>query len=1082
MITIIIALFIIAGLQRVLPKFSVNRSVTTAMIFIGIGLFGIISATRLPEELYPSITYPQLTVATTYANAAPEEIETLITKIIEEAISTVKNIRQIRSVSKEGLSLVIADFNWGIDMNIAALNMREKIDLVKEMLPRDAEEPIVLKYNPYAMPILIISITGEQSTEELLKITKKVIKDKLEKLEGVASANITGGREREIIVDVDMAELKAANIDLLAVVEALKNSNLNYPAGTTKEKFYEYLLRTMGEFEKVSEISQTPISLYDVEEETKKEKEESRTSYREQEKRIIHKKRVFLLKDIAKVEDTFEEPASYSRYNGKDNISIAVQKQADANIIHTVEKIKLELTRLKDILPKGVNVEIVYDESDYIKSSINGVTESAWQGGLLAFLVLYMFLWNFYGAFIVTISIPVSILATFGLMYFQGFTINMMSLGGLALGVGMLVDNAIVAVENIYRHQHLGVPKKEASIIGTEQVGGPIIASTLTTVAVFLPMVFLGGVIGQIFKDISFTITFSLTASMFAALSLIPLLTSRGKTQYAPQDETTGKKNKWKFDITPPLQYINGKILSLFMNNKTFGLLIVGAVFLGSLGLLGTVNRELMPKVDTGKFTLKVDLPTGTKLEITNNVCKKIEDVLLKQKEIYSVNTIVGSAKRTSAEAAYETLGSHQGQITISLKKDRKITTAEFVQRIRELFQPVIPKYAKIEYIMQEGQFTAGGETTAPVVIKLHGTDINELNELASNIANKISDVKGLYGIETTIASPSPETKVEVDKDKASLYGINVRDIAQTALIAIKGLTATKFKEEGNEYDVTVRLDPKYKKNITGLEGIQIHSPQGFAVTLNELAKLKRGKGPSEIRRFDQQKVIFVSANLFKETLKSVSEKIDNIISGIQKPEGYTIELTGETEETKQSQRNLIFILVLAFTLVYMIMASQFESLWQPFVIMFTVPFSIIGVALALFITRTSINAVSLLGIIILGGVVVNNAIVLIEYLNEMRAEGKPLEESAIESSKIRLRPILMTTLTTVLGLIPMAISRGEGSELRSPLAITVMGGLIFATMLTLWVIPVLYVIVANFLEKLKTKTQTSNFKLQNKS
>lgn len=1063
MITIIIALFIIAGLQRVLPKFSVNRSVTTAMIFIGIGLFGIISATRLPEELYPSITYPQLTVATTYANAAPEEIETLITKIIEEAISTVKNIKQIRSVSKEGLSLVIADFNWGIDMNIAALNMREKIDLVKEMLPRDAEEPIVLKYNPYAMPILIISVTGEQPTEELLKISKKVIKDKLEKLEGVASANITGGREREIIVDVDMAELKAANIDLLTVVEALKNSNLNYPAGTTKEKFYEYLLRTMGEFEKVSEIPQTPISLYDVEEETKREKEESRPGYREQEKRIIHKKRVFLLRDIAKVEDTFEEPASYSRYNGKDNISIAVQKQADANIIRTVEKVKLELTRLKDILPKGVNVEIVYDESDYIKSSINGVTEAAWQGGLLAFLVLCMFLWNFYSAFIVTISIPISILATFGLMYFQGFTINMMSLGGLALGVGMLVDNAIVAVENIYRHQQLEVPKKEASIIGTEQVGGPIIASTLTTVAVFLPMVFLGGVIGQIFKDISFTITFSLTASMFAALSLIPLLASR-KT-FPTQ----------KFDITKLLTYINEKILGLFMRNKISGLLIVGITFFVSLGLLGTVNRELMPKVDTGKFTLKVDLPTGTKLEITNNICKKIEEVLLKQKEIYSVNTIVGSAKRTAAEASYETLGSHQGQITISLLKDRKITTAEFVQRIRELFQPIIPKYTKLEYIMQEGQFTTGGETTAPVVIKLHGTDINKLNELAANVAAKISNIKGLYGIETTIASPSPETKVEVDKDKASLYGINVRDIAQTALIAIKGLTATKFKEEGNEYDVTVRLDPKYKKNITGLEGIQIHSPHGFAVSLNELAKLKRGKGPSEIRRFDQQKVIFVSANLFKETLKSVSEKIDSIISGIQKLEGYTIELTGETEETKQSQRNLIFILVLAFTLVYMIMASQFESLWQPFVIMFTVPFSVIGVSLALFITRTSINAVSLLGIIILGGVVVNNAIVLIQYINDMRKEGKPLTESAIEASKIRLRPILMTTLTTVLGLTPMAVSRGEGSEMRSPLAITVMGGLIFATMLTLWVIPVLYVIVANLLEKFKKKPETSN-------
>lgn len=1068
MVTIVIILFVIAILQKVLPRFSVNRSVTTSMIFLGIGLLGIISVTRLPQELFPPITYPQLTVATNYANAAPEEIETLITKVIEEAISTVKNLKQIRSVSKEGLSLVLADFNWGTDMNIAALNMREKIDLVKEMLPRDAEEPIVLKYNPYAMPILIISVTGEQPPEELLRISQKIIKDKLEKIEGVASANITGGREREIRVDVDMAQLKAANTDLLAVVESLKNANLNYPAGTTKEKFYEYLLRTVGEYEKVSEIPLTPITVYDVDEETRKEKEEAKSTYREQEKRIIHKKRLILLKDIAHVEDTFKEPTSFSRYNGRDNISIAIQKQSDANTIKTVEKVKKELEHLRDILPSGVHMEIVYDESKYIKESIKGVTEAAWQGGLLAFIVLFIFLWSLRNALIVAISIPISVLATFSLMYFQGFSINMMSLGGLALGIGMLVDNAIVAVENIYRLHQLGKPRKEASIIGAEQVGGPIVASTLTTVAVFLPMVFLIGITGQIFKDLSFTIAFSLTASMYVALSLIPFLTSRGKSAVSSTDKI---KRKWKLDITPPLTYINGKILSLFMRNKAIGLIIVGSAFIGALGLLQTVPKELMPKVDTGQFTLKVDLPTGTRLEITNDVCKKIEDILLAQKDTYSVTTIVGSAKRAATEAAYETLGPHQGQIMINLKKDRKITTQQFVQRVRELIEPAIPKYAKIEYVMQESLFTAGVEITAPVIIKLHGTDINKLNELATEVAGKISNIKGLYGIETTIASPSPETRVEVDKDRASLYGINVRDIAQTALIAIKGIVATKFKEGGNEYDITVRLDPKYSKSLTSLEGIQIHSPQGFMVPLNDLAKLVRGKGPSEIRRFDQQKVIFVSANLYGETLTKVNEKINNIISEIQKPEGYTIELAGETEEAKASFQNLIFILALAFTLVYMIMASQFESIWQPFVIMFTVPFSIIGVSLALFITKTSLNAISLLGVIILGGVVVNNAIVLIEYINDMRREGRPLVESAIESSKIRLRPILMTTLTTVLGLIPMAISKGEGAELRSPLAITVMGGLTLSTLLTLWVIPVLYVIVANFLEKFKKKT-----------
>ena len=1033
------------------------------MIFLGIVLLGFISLTRLPQELFPPITYPQLTVATSYANAAPEEIETLITKIIEEAISTVKNLKEIRSVSKEGLSLVIADFAWGTDMNIAALNMREKIDLVKEMLPRDAEEPIVLKYNPYAMPIVVLSVTGQQPPEELLTISRKIIKDKLEKIEGVASANVTGGKEREIRVEINMAYLKAAKTDLLAVVEAIKNANLNYPAGTTKEKFYEYLLRTVGEYETVSDIPKTPVTVYDLKEEQRKEEEE-RGIRRERESKLVHIRRPILLKDIAEIEDTFKEPTSYSRFNGRDNIAIAVQKQADANTIRTVASIRKELAHVQDTLPEGLDIEIVYDESIYIKDAIHGVANAAWQGGILAFLVLFLFLRRFISAFIVTISIPISIFATFSLMYFQGLSINMMSLGGLALGVGMLVDNAIVAVENIYRYREKGHSRQESSINGTEQVAGPIVASTLTTVAVFLPMVFLAGIAGQIFRDLSFTIAFSLTASMFVALSLIPLLTSRGRQISGP----VTRKKKIRFNFIPYLMRVNEIVLAKFMKYKIIGLLIVGLAFLGALGLLQTVEKELMPKVDTGQFTLKIDCLTGTKLEITNKITGQIEDYLLAQPDTDRVTTIIGSAQKTAMEAAYETLGSHQAQIMVNLKKDRQLTTASFVQHLKENIQKLIPRYADVNYLMQESLFSAGVEIAAPIVVKLHGTDLDTLNNMAEKIAGAISKMGGTYGTKTTVASPSPETRIEVDKDKASLYAINVRDIAQTSLIAVKGLTASKFKEEGNEYDIKVRLAEDYRKNLTSLKGILIYSPHGFFVPLDELAWLTQGRGPSEIKRYDQQRVIFVSANLYNKSLNAASGEVEDIISAIEIPEGYSVELIGETEEAAQSFKNLLFILILSFTLVYMIMASQFESTWQPFVIMFTVPFAIIGVALALVITGTSLNIVALLGVIILGGVVVNNAIVLIEYINQIREEGKSLTVAAMEASKIRLRPILMTALTTVLGLVPMAVAKGAGSELRSPLAITVMGGLILATMLTLWVIPVLFVIVAGMLERLK--------------
>jgi len=1061
MAIIIIILFVITGLQLILPKFSVHRPVTTSMIFTGIILIGSISLIKLPQELYPPITYPQLTVATTYANAAPEEIETLITKTIEEAISTVKNLKAIHSVSKEGISLVIADFAWGTDMNIASLHMREKIDMVKEALPRDAQEPVVLKYNPYALPIMILSVTGNRPSEYLRQISKKIIKDKLEKLEGVANASITGGREREIRVDINQAELKSSNIGLIKVVDALKNSNLNYPAGTTKEKFYEYLIRTMGEFKTVKEIGNTPITLYDVDEQKRKKQQEKQNQVK-RERRIIYKKRLIFLKDIAKIKDTFKEPSNYSRYNGRPNISIAIQKQASANTIKTVQLVKEELKHLKGTsLPKSVNVKVVYDQSMFIRGSIHNVINAAWQGGLLVFLVLFVFLRRFSSAFIVTVSIPISIFATFSLMFFQGVSINMISLGGLALGIGMMVDNSIVVVENIYRHQQLGEGKKDSAISGTNEVAGAISASTLTSVAVFLPLVFLFGVIGQILKAFSFTIAFSLTASLFAGLTLVPLLSSKGKKIL----KTIKKK---RFDFIRPLIYLDEHVLSVFMRHKAVGLGIAFIAFIMALGLFNTLDREVMPKVDTGQFTLKVNLPTGTKLDITNSISKKIESYLLKQNIVSSVTAIVGSARKTATGAAYQRLGSHQAQIVVRLKRRRKIHTRDFIQKIENDIDKFKPEYAKVDYIMEQSTFTAGGGggMNAPIVLKIHGKNLDELNSVAAEAANRIKHINGLYDVKTTLASPSPETKIIVNKDRAAVYDINVRDIAQTALIAIKGLTATKFKEGGNEYDIRVRLDKKYRKNMGSLKNIQIYSAQGFSVPLDELVTIKSGKGPSEIKRYDQERVIFVSANLFGKSLKTISKEVSDTIKGIKCPEGYGIALIGETEEAKASIKNLIFILLLAFTLVYMIMASQFESLWQPFIIMFSVPFAIVGVALILFFTRSSINGMVMIGVLLLGGIVVNNAIVLIEYLNQILAEGKDLIPAAIEASKIRLRPILMTALTTVLGFTPMAISHAEGSELLSPLAITVMGGLVLSTLLTLWVIPVIYVITAKWLGK----------------
>ncbi|MCM8792571.1 MAG: efflux RND transporter permease subunit, partial [Candidatus Omnitrophica bacterium] len=508
-----------------IARVSVNRPVTILMIFVALVLLGFISWSKLPQELFPPITYPMITVVTSYENAAPEEIESLITKIIEEAVGTVNNVKRISSISKEGLSLVMAEFNWGTNMDFAALNVREKIDLIKDRLPRESQEPVVMKYNPFDLPIMNLVVTGPLSSYELRRICRKYIKDAIEKVEGVASVTISGGEEREIVIEIDQARLRASQVSIVSVVDTLKSANLNYPAGTIKESFYEYLIRTIGEYQKISEIKETPTALDIPEEEAK--------NIKEKEKKEKKGLRLVYIKDIAEVKDTIKEKTSISRYNTQDSISLVIKKQSGTNTLNVVKRVRKEIQKLlSEKLPKGINIEVTYDQSQFIKEAISNVRDATIQGGILAFLVLLFFLRELRSSIVITIAIPVSIMATFFLMYLLKININMMSLGGLALGVGMLVDNSIVVIENIFRHRQMQKPLSKACIEGTQEMIGAIIGSTLTTIAVFLPFAFVIGVAGQIFKQLSLTITFSLLTSIIVAISLVPVLVSwqlRGK-------------------------------------------------------------------------------------------------------------------------------------------------------------------------------------------------------------------------------------------------------------------------------------------------------------------------------------------------------------------------------------------------------------------------------------------------------------------------------------------------------------------------------------------------------------------------
>lgn len=1026
-----------------LPKFSVDRPVTIIMIVTGIMIFGAISLMLLPQELFPQIVYPQLTVVTPYANAAPEEIETLITKPIEEAVGTVAGVKRINSISKEGLSLVIAEFGWNQNINFAALGMREKIDLIKERLPRDAEEPVVLSYNPFDRPILILSVTTstERSPVSLRDLTRRMIKDEIEKVDGVASASISGGVERQIDIDVNQQSLQARNISILDVTKAVSSSNLNYPAGTIKESFYEYLIRTLGEFDKVRDIDEVAVGSGLTEEEMYQSQFEKSGGKGE----ISKNKRLIYLKDVATITDFVKERTSYSRFNQKDNISIAVQKQALGNTVTIINRVKKKIKEIQIGLPKDISIETVYDQSQFIKSSINGVWEAAWQGGVLVFIVLYIFLRNIGSALIVTVTIPISVIATFCLMFFSGITLNMMSLGGLAFGVGHLVDYAIVVVENIFRHTQAGEEKSQSAVVGTNEVFIAITGSVLTNIVVFLPLIFVVGIFGQIVKDFALTLTFSFLAALLASMTFVPLLASRGIS--------VGHEAGFIKKIG---SFYDG-ILQKFIHSKIKYLFYTFLLFAASLTVFFFLDKELMPKVDQGQFMIRINMPAGTRLDITNRVSERVEKYISTIHEVNDMNVMIGSTKESAVKSITERLGQNQSEIVVNLKKKRKLKSTDVVNIIKNKMPSISLEGGKIEYILQENVLAAGTQTQAPVTIEIKGPDLKMMENMVTEIQDKLKSVPGIYGIKNDLAEPSPEAKVFIDKDMASLYGLSVSDIAQTAIVGLKGSVATKFKEKGQEYDIMVRLRQQDRNDFDKLGRLELQSPTGARIQLSSVAKFGKGKGPSEIKRMNQERTVLIFANIYNRPLKDVSKNVIEIINNMAIPKDYSIRLTGESEEMHASFESIRNAIIAAFMLVYMIMAALFESLWQPFVIMFTIPLAVIGVAWGLLITKTSLNVYVLMGFAMLGGIVVNNAIVLIDCINLFISRGMSVQEATVYASRVRLRPILMTALTTILGLIPMALLGGEGAELRAPMAITVMSGLLIATFLTLVVIPTIY-------------------------
>lgn len=1027
-------------------EISINRPVTVLMCVLIVLLLGFVSMTRVPIDLIPEINMPIAIVTTTYEGVGPQEIENIVSKNIENAVATVSNIKSIQSESSEGLSVVIAEFNSGTDMNFATLQMREKIDMIKRFLPSEVESPTVMKIDPNMLPIVSLGVTGKMSDIELKNYVEDNIKQKLESIDGVASVDLSGGKTREIKIEVDPAKMSGYGLSFNQITSMLQSENLNQPSGTVEYGEKSLLVRSTGEFESIKEITELPITLQNG--------------------------TVIYLQDVASIKDDYKSINSHTRMNGGSSIGLSIQKQTNSNTVKVVNLIKQELSKVSKQNP-DVKVELVFDQGEYVESSISNVTKNAIIGGLLAILILYIFLKNFRTTIIIGTAIPISVIATFVLIYFSGITINLVSLGGLALGVGMLVDNAIVVLENIYRHRNEGYSRIEAAKLGTQEVGGAILASTLTTVVVFLPIIFTQGITAEIFKQLAMTVSFSLLASLAVALTVIPAMSSK-LLKVSKSTDTTGSKSvnsiftKWD-NVLKAVDELYRRVLVWVLKHRKTTIFLVIAVFISSIMLIPFIGTEFFPVMDQGQFTVDINLGHGALLEETNKVTSEIEGFLDEIPEIQKVFVTVGGA---GGFMGGQGSNANTANINVTLipRNEREKSTAEIVDNLRRRTDLVAGADIKVNEVstMMGGGMGAAG---APISIQVFGSDLDQLEEISNEIEDLVSVVEGVRQIETSVSEGRPEARIYVDRSNAAMLGLGTAQIASNVKTAIEGRVASRFRVEGNEIDIRVQLPEKYRKNYEDLKSLKIASPTGAEVTLMDVADIKIEQGPTSISREGQQRYVTITSDIFGRDVGGISRDIKENLDTMSLPAGYSIKFGGQEEQIRESFGDLALALLLSVLLVYMIMAAQFESLLYPFIIMFSIPLAYTGSALGLAITGRTLSVPSFIGVIMLAGIVVNNAIVLIDYINTLRKRGMDRYEAIIKAGPTRLRPILMTSFTTILGLVPLALGIGEGAEMQAPLATVVIGGLLSSTILTLVIMPVIYTLFDDLSNRLRRTT-----------
>ena len=1009
----------------------VKRPVTVLMVIVSILILGLISLSRLSIDFMPNMQVPYISINTRYKNAGPEEIEKSVTKIIEGAVATVNNIKNITSTSRENSSNVLIEFNWGADLTEATEDIRESLEQVTDLLPDNADKPVIRKFDMDDTSLMEVAIYGIDDQATLYNIADNQIAPQIKQAKGVAQAEVLGGLKTQIKIDVNLNRLKAYNIDINDIASALSRDNNNLVGGQADQGFYKYTIRTMGEITSIDDIKNTAITL----------KTDGDIST------------IVKVQDLAEVYEGYDDDVNIIRVNGENSISIAVSKESGAN---TVEVSRNVINQLEEYnFPNGVKYQIMFNTADSINEAIIGVLDAAWQGGLFAVIVLMLYMWNIRTVSIIAISIPLSIIVTFTLMYFMKITLNVISLSGLVLGIGMMVDNSIVVLENIFYYRNNGYGKYSSAINGTSKVALAISASTFTTIAVFLPFLYIEGMTSQMFRDLCITVTISMIASLLVALLIVPMFGARLITN--KRLKLLGKleilTNKY---IHNNINAVYSKLLSFSIKRKKT-VLIPSMILVFSIILIGLkfIGKEGFPRTDEGQFMVQVTMPIGTKYEQTESFVSLMENDIREiiKDDLQKIQSrIRKGSEANSANIRIQLKGKNAGRVG---------DIEDYVERAREKLQ-LYPAKINVR-LLGSMSSSSGGEA---IRIEILGDDIVQAEELGNRIVSAISNIEGIRGAMVDIDESNRELQVYVNRDIASKMGLKVNDVAKIINTSFAGKTATTITPENSDYtdiDVNVQLENIERVTIEDVEKISI-PVKGVLIPLSSIADIVKSYGPNRIERKDRKRFTVVIASTYGRALNEIIADVkESIQKNVFVPNGLIINYSGDFEEMNEAFMQLIQALVLALVLVYAIMASQFESLIAPFVIAFAIPFGFAGSLIALLITNTTLSAYSAIGCIVLIGIVVNNGIVLIDYMNQLMHE-KHINgnEAAVIAGTRRLRPVLMTTLTTILGILPMALGIGSGNEMYKPLATALLGGLSVSTMFTLIIVPTIYAAIRN--------------------